>query len=341
MKNYTKSLTSVKESITPELMTKVSIAKKFIERKYQRNFEEEKKRKEYYEEIISKMHMMELDVEEKEIINKEIIENEVKYLRQKRIKQAIEDYEPITIIGRGAFGEVKLCRHKATGELVAIKRMCKDDMNKKNQLNHIRAERDILASADCRWIVQLKSSFTDSKYLYLVMEYLPGGDLMNLLMDKDVFSEEEARFYIAEMILAVECVHGLNYIHRDIKPDNILIDTSGHIKLTDFGLCKMYNTKNTDQESCFNESIPEKSIEESPNENAYRSRKVFLEESLFDGRDCGLHSSRGLWKGWIHGASRLVEYWNNPIRDVDRVSSILWKGPNHNLKARNAIQEIP
>lgn len=73
------------------------------------------------------------------------------------------------------------------------------------------------------------------------MEYLPGGDLMNLLIEKKIFSEKEARFYLAESILAVESVHKLNYIHRDLKPDNILICKDGHIKLTDFGLCKPYN----------------------------------------------------------------------------------------------------
>lgn len=70
------------------------------------------------------------------------------------------------------------------------------------------------------------------------MEYLPGGDLMTLLMKKDILSEEEAKFYIAESILAIDAVHKLSYIHRDLKPDNILIDRNGHIKLTDFGLCK-------------------------------------------------------------------------------------------------------
>ena len=70
------------------------------------------------------------------------------------------------------------------------------------------------------------------------MEYLPGGDLMTLLMKKDILAEDEAKFYIAETILAVESVHKMNYIHRDLKPDNILLDKHGHIKLSDFGLCK-------------------------------------------------------------------------------------------------------
>lgn len=70
------------------------------------------------------------------------------------------------------------------------------------------------------------------------MEFLPGGDFMTLLMRKDILSEEESRFYIAEIISSIECVHSMNYIHRDLKPDNILIDKDGHVKLTDFGLCK-------------------------------------------------------------------------------------------------------
>jgi len=107
----------------------------------------------------------------------------------------------------------------------------------------VRAERDILALAKNPWIVELKCSFQDEKHLYLVMEFLQGGDLMTLLMEKDILSEEESRFYIAETILAVESVHKLNYIHRDLKPDNLLIGSDGHVKLSDFGLCKHVEIK--------------------------------------------------------------------------------------------------
>jgi serine/threonine kinase 38 len=102
----------------------------------------------------------------------------------------------------------------------------------------VKAEREILIKAKNPWVVDLKCSFQDEKHLYLVMEFLPGGDLMTLLMRKDILSEEESRFYIGELILAIETIHNLNYIHRDLKPDNILLDKDGHIKLTDFGLCK-------------------------------------------------------------------------------------------------------
>ena len=88
------------------------------------------------------------------------------------------------------------------------------------------------------WIVGLKCSFQDAENLYLVMEYLPGGDLMNLLIKKDIFTHEEAQFYIAEILLSLDSVHKMKYIHRDLKPDNVLLDADGHIKLSDFGLCK-------------------------------------------------------------------------------------------------------
>ena len=159
-------------------------------------------------------------------------------MRQGRKKMTIREFEPLTIIGRGAFGEVRVCRQKSTGDIVAIKKMRKEDMLKKNQLMHVRTEREIMTSSN-EWIVKLKYSFQDEYYLYLVMDFLPGGDLMNLLMKKEILTEDEARFYTAEMILAVDSVHKLNCIHRDLKPDNILIDKRGHIQLSDFGLSKL------------------------------------------------------------------------------------------------------
>ncbi len=121
---------------------------------------------------------------------------------------------------------------------MAMKKMKKSEMVYKNQVAHVKAEREVLVKAKNPWIVDLKYSFQDEKYLYLVMDFLPGGDLMTLLIRKDVLTEEESRFYIAETILAIETVHKVNYIHRDLKPDNILLDKNGHVKLTDFGLCK-------------------------------------------------------------------------------------------------------
>eukprot|EP00479_Gromia_sphaerica_P001070 TRINITY_DN1122_c0_g1_i8.p1 TRINITY_DN1122_c0_g1~~TRINITY_DN1122_c0_g1_i8.p1 ORF type:complete len:313 (-),score=85.69 TRINITY_DN1122_c0_g1_i8:300-1238(-) len=113
-------------------------------------------------------------------------------------------------------------------------------MIRKNQVQHIREERNLLALADNPWLVKLVYSFQDDVYLYLVMEFLPGGDLMTILMKYDILTEEQTRFYIAETALSIHAVHNLNYVHRDLKPDNVLIGKDGHVKLSDFGLCKAF-----------------------------------------------------------------------------------------------------
>ena len=124
-----------------------------------------------------------------------------------------------------------------TGHVYAMKVLRKAEMVEKEQVAHVRAERDILVEVDHTWVVKMFYSFQDSDALYLVMEFLPGGDIMTLLMKKDTLPEEAAQFYMAETALAIETIHKLGFIHRDIKPDNLLLDSKGHVKLSDFGLC--------------------------------------------------------------------------------------------------------
>lgn len=125
----------------------------------------------------------------------------------------------------------------ARKEVYAMKVIRKSDMLRNCQEGHLRAERDFLvASEKSRWVVPLICSFQDSTNLYLVMEYMVGGDFLGLLFRKDILKEKHARWYIAEMILCVEEAHRLRWIHRDVKPDNFLISTSGHLKISDFGL---------------------------------------------------------------------------------------------------------
>ncbi|OMJ10262.1 Serine/threonine-protein kinase CBK1 [Smittium culicis] len=158
------------------------------------------------------------------------------YLRLRRTRLGAQDFKTIKIIGRGAFGEVRLVQQQDSGKIYAMKMLRKADMIQKDQLAHVRAERDVLAEADSDWVVQLFFSFQDELRLYLIMEFLPGGDLMTMLIKFDVFPEDVTRFYMAECVLAIEDVHRLGFVHRDIKPDNILIGSDGHIKLSDFGL---------------------------------------------------------------------------------------------------------
>ncbi|KAJ2583967.1 Serine/threonine-protein kinase, partial [Coemansia sp. RSA 1797] len=158
------------------------------------------------------------------------------FMRLRRTKLSVTDFQTVKVIGRGAFGEVRLVQKRDTGKIFAMKILRKTEMIKKDQLAHVRAERDVLAESDSMWVVQLYFSFQDSRNLYLIMEFLPGGDLMTMLIKYDIFPEDVTRFYMAECVLALEDVHRLGFIHRDIKPDNILIDKDGHIKLSDFGL---------------------------------------------------------------------------------------------------------
>lgn len=213
-------------------------AKAYIEQKYSKMKREESEKKECWEELSRKMQELNLSQTEQHLIRQNILHEEAEQLRLRRKKISVYDFESIAIIGKGAFGEVRLVRSQLTGEVLALKKMNKSEMVHKNQVQHVRAERNVLATADNPWIVELKYSFQDEKFLYLAMEYLAGGDLMTILMKRDILPEDEARFYMAEAILAIESVHKMNYIHRDLKPDNILIDSSGHVKLSDFGLCK-------------------------------------------------------------------------------------------------------
>jgi len=223
------------KKINQRTYDKVKIAKEYIERKYSIKTTKNNE----INAIIDKINSLEISDEEKLKMLSELRHVESEELRKNRKKQTIRDYESIKIIGRGAFGEVHVCRVIKTGEIVAIKKIRKAELIKKNQIIHIRNEQLFMSKVKSPWIVELKASFQEDDFLYLVMEYIPGGDFMNLLMEKDKLTEEEAKFYTAELILAVESIHKLDCIHRDIKPDNILIDKNGHIKLSDFGLAKV------------------------------------------------------------------------------------------------------
>jgi len=170
-------------------------------------------------------------------------QNETDYLREQRRKVDVSAFVKLKTIGHGAFGVVSLVKERATGKLFAMKQLRKTDMLKKGQEGHVRAERDVLKSASlvsspggAEWIVRLHYSFQDRDNLYLVLEYMGGGDLLNLLIERDTFPEDFTRFYVAEMVLAIESCHIFGFIHRDVKPDNFLFDREGHIKLSDFGL---------------------------------------------------------------------------------------------------------
>ncbi|KAG6927589.1 dystrophia myotonica protein kinase, partial [Chelydra serpentina] len=147
-------------------------------------------------------------------------------------------FEILKVIGRGAFGEVAVVRLRNSEKVYAMKILHKWEMLKRAETACFQEERDVLVKGDSQWITALHYAFQDEQYLYLVMDYYVGGDLLTLLSKfEDRLPEDMACFYLAEMVLAIHSIHQLQYVHRDIKPDNILIDMNGHIRLADFGSC--------------------------------------------------------------------------------------------------------
>ena len=209
MQEYTLKELLNRKKISQKTFTKTTIVKEYIERKYNlktlKNME--------WNGIIEKIDNLNLSESQKEKVKKNIFEKEVEKYRKNREKLSARDYQSISIIGRGAFGEVHVCKEIKTNKIVAIKKIKKEVIENKNQVIHIRNEQLILSKVKSKWIIDLKASFQEGDYLFLVMEYSPGGDLMSFLIKKDILTEEEAKFYTAELILAIESIHKLDCIH--------------------------------------------------------------------------------------------------------------------------------
>lgn len=159
--------------------------------------------------------------------------------RVKRTAPSEDDYDVAKLISNGAYGAVYLVKHRQTRQRFAMKKINKNNLILRNQVEQVFAERDILSFADNPFVVSMHCSFETRKHLCLVMEYVEGGDCATLLKSLGPLPSDMARFYFAETVLAVEYLHSYGIVHRDLKPDNLLITALGHIKLTDFGLSKM------------------------------------------------------------------------------------------------------
>ncbi|KAK5117715.1 hypothetical protein LTR62_005139 [Meristemomyces frigidus] len=156
------------------------------------------------------------------------------------IQTSIKDFEIIKPISKGAFGSVYLSKKKSTGDYYAIKVLKKADMIAKNQVTNVKAERAIMMwQGESDYVAKLYWTFSSKDYLYLVMEYLNGGDCASLVKTLGGLSEEWTKKYVSEILLCVQHLHSRQIVHRDLKPDNLLIDAKGHLKLTDFGLSRM------------------------------------------------------------------------------------------------------
>jgi len=235
---------SDEDNFTPskQNLEDASIAKASIERFYKNLFVSQNDRQQRRERYETKMTELGLSPQEQEKRLQQLNKIETQYIRACRVRLSANTFKTVKIIGRGSFGEVLLVQMRGTQKLYAMKKLRKSKMIERNQVDHCRQEKEALADLNDfykqnAWVVRLYYSFQDALFLYLIMEYVPGGDLMSQLMNLEYLTEDETRFYIAELCLAVDSIHKLGYMHRDIKPDNILLDKTGHIKLSDFGLC--------------------------------------------------------------------------------------------------------
>ncbi|XP_035827473.1 microtubule-associated serine/threonine-protein kinase 3 [Aplysia californica] len=157
-----------------------------------------------------------------------------------KVKQPCEeDYDSIKLISNGAYAAVYLVRHKETRQRFAMKKICKQNLVLRNQIEQVFLERDILSFTDNPFVVSMYCSFETKKHLCMVMEYVEGGDCATLLKNVGCLPLDLARMYFAETVLALEYLHSYGVVHRDLKPDNLLITALGHVKLTDFGLSKI------------------------------------------------------------------------------------------------------
>ncbi|KAI9298225.1 Pkinase-domain-containing protein [Neoconidiobolus thromboides FSU 785] len=153
-------------------------------------------------------------------------------------KYQLEDFRLLQTLGTGTFGRVYLTRNKMSSNFYAMKVLKKTEVVRLKQVEHINSEKQILAQVNHPFIVNLNCTFQDSVNLFMLLEYVPGGELFSHLRRAGRFTNQVTRFYAAEIVLAIEYLHSHDIIYRDLKPENLLIDTMGHIKITDFGFAK-------------------------------------------------------------------------------------------------------
>ena len=170
-----------------------------------------------------------------------IEKNQENSTQQKEI--SIEDFEKLCLIGKGTFSKVYLVKNKRNQKIFSMKQLHKSFIKQTNQQQHTITERILLSQMNNPFLVKLYCCFQDNENLYFILEFVPGGELLFHLNRETRFDNEKTRFYVAEMIIALNFLHKNKVIYRDLKPENVLIDKDGHIKLTDFGLSKFCETK--------------------------------------------------------------------------------------------------
>lgn len=155
----------------------------------------------------------------------------------------LEDFDVIKTIGTGTFGRVCLCREKATNTYAAMKILAIDDVIRLKQVEHVKNEKNILQQVRHPFIVNLRWHYRDNCNLYMLFDYVCGGELFSYLRNAGRFTTSTGNFYTTEIVVALEYLHSQSVVYRDLKPENLLLDRDGHLKITDFGFAKILNDR--------------------------------------------------------------------------------------------------
>lgn len=164
-------------------------------------------------------------------------------MQEPKSKIDIKSFYTISVIGKGSYAKVLLVKKKDNGHHYALKVLKKNAVELKSQQTHVKTERNILAKLNHPFIVRLFGAFQSPRKLYFLLEYCPGGELFNLLQRTRRLTEQQTVFFAAQIVLAIDHLHTNKIIYRDLKPENVLIDSEGYLKIADFGLSKLGTDK--------------------------------------------------------------------------------------------------
>lgn len=225
---------------------KSEATKRYLSASWESMFSEKKERDERTHSFKEHLKKSKVSSRTKKKMKRQFSSTETTLTRMKRQRLSVKYFPKIKLIGRGSFGEIWLVQSNLSldkDQYYAMKCINKLNILISEQAESATSERILLSSIDNPWVVKLHYSFQDPEMLYLVLEFAQGGDLFSLLRRRTYFTEDIARFYLAEIAIAIDSVHRLGFVHRDIKPDNILLTTSGHVKLADFGLSTRFEKR--------------------------------------------------------------------------------------------------
>jgi serine/threonine protein kinase len=276
---------------------------------------------------------------------KEIMEAEVKAQEEKakEVKVRFADLEISKALGSGQFGSVNLAKQKYTGHLYALKRIPKNMVISLGQFDHVENERDVMTKCVSPFLVRLYRAFHDYNNLFMVLELVPGGELFHLLDLEGRFSEAAVKFYAASVILGFRTMHGQGIVYRDLKPENLLLDAEGYLKVCDFGFAKHVGSGKTFTFCGTPDYQAPEIIKRVGHSYAadYWALGVLIYELLigdapFTPED---DDPRGTYKNILQGNFKIPTWISNQAADI--IAKLLTQTPGKRLGCgRNGIKEI-